>query len=52
MLQDIDLPDQATHYPDLPDRLSAAHDDCATLGADDAPARLAIAVQAIQGGLS
>ena len=52
MLSDIDLPDQATHYPNLPDTLPAAHDDCVTLDADDAPSRVAAAVEATQGILS
>ena len=52
MLHDIDLPDQATLYPNLPDTLPAAHEDSVTMDADDATTRVATAVEATKGSFS
>ena len=50
VLQDIDLPDMPTPYPNLDDTLPAAYEDCVTLDdGSDAAARVAVAVKALQG---
>ncbi len=49
MLQDIDIPDEPTLYPNLDDSLPAAYEDCVTLDASDAAARVATALEAMRG---